>query len=225
MNHPGTALEAVLFDLDGTLVDTADDFVPVVHQLQKEHSRNALDPDVIRASVSNGSRALVRLALDIDENAEVFENARQRLLSLYGLILGKFARPYPGVTELLNTLSEQSISWGIVTNKPRAYTLPLLKTLSLNAASIVCPEDVGTPKPHPESLHKACRELNCRESASIYIGDHSRDIEAGQRAGLFTIAAAYGYIEADDSPQAWGADLIAQRSGQLTDLLLSGETH
>jgi 2-phosphoglycolate phosphatase len=224
MTHPGAALRAVIFDLDGTLVDTADDFVPVVQQLREECGHGPMDPARIRASVSNGSRALVRLALDITEDAAEFETQRQRLLSLYGDILGRHARPYPGVSELLAQFDRRGITWGIATNKPRSYTLPLLETLGLRAASVVCPEDVQQPKPHPESLQKGCRELGCTPQEAVYIGDHLRDIEAGRGAGLYTIAAAYGYIEPGDDAETWRADVIAQRSEDLESLLLTAAT-
>lgn len=222
MKHPGDALRAVIFDLDGTLVDTADDFVPVVQQLRAEYGEEPLDARLIRRSVSNGSRALVRLAFGLTENDDEFEPRRQRLLELYGEILGRYAQPYPGIVELLAELGERGLAWGIATNKPRAYTLPLMEMLDLRpaAGSVICPDDVGQPKPHPESLERGCRELGCAPAQAIYIGDHSRDIEAGQRAGMFTIAAAYGYIEEGDDATRWGADAVASTSSALRPLIL-----
>lgn len=223
MKHPGSALRAVIFDLDGTLVDTADDFIPAVQQLREEHGEAPMDPLRIRASVSNGSRALVRLALQIEDHAENFEPCRQRLLELYAERLGRHAKPYPGVPQLLEHLVSRGIPWGIATNKPRAYTLPLLESLALTAQSVVCPEDVARPKPDPESLHKGCTELDCEPHNAIYLGDHLRDIEAGRRAGLYTIAAAYGYIEAGDSAELWQADAVAASSEQLRGMLFPGQ--
>ena len=131
MRHPGHRLRAVIFDLDGTLVDTADDFIPAVQQLRREHDLQPLDPQRIRRSVSNGSRALVTLALALAEGEPGFEERRQRLLDLYAGLLGRHARLYPAMAELLATLSERGIGWGIATNKPSAYTWPLLETLKL----------------------------------------------------------------------------------------------
>lgn len=223
MIHPGDALSAVVFDLDGTLIDTADDFIPAVQTLRREQGLTSMAEEQIRASVSNGSRALVRLALSIDEDHMGFEQHRERLLQLYANVLGKYAALYPGLGELLSELTRRNIAWGIATNKPRAYTVPLLDKLALTPAVIVCPDDVAEPKPHPESLHKACARLNCRSDEAIYIGDHLRDIEAGKRAGMFTIAAAYGYIEADDSAERWGADLLIDRSEALGDAVFNGK--
>jgi len=215
-------LQAVIFDLDGTLVDTADEFVPVVQALRAEHGREEMDPQRIRASVSNGARALVSLGLGIDENAPEFESKRLRLLELYSEVLGSIARPYPGIEELLSKLRHRGIGWGICTNKPRAYTEPLLAQLDLQPqpGSVVCPEDVTDRKPHPESLYRNCRDLDCSPHEAIYVGDHLRDIEAGRRAGMYTIAAAYGYIEPGDNPGSWGADAQAGCSTELLGLIL-----
>ena len=217
--HPGPRLRAVVFDLDGTLVDTADDFVPVVQQLRREAGFEPMAAARIRATVSNGARALVSLALGIDDTHPEFESRRLRLLELYGATLGEHAQPYPGMRELIDVLTARGIAWGIATNKPRAYTLPLLDLLGLQPSSVVCPEDVAERKPHPESLARACRDLACGPDEAIYIGDHARDIEAGRRAGLYTIAAAYGYIEPGDAAEHWGADVIARESRDIAALL------
>lgn len=216
------SLRAVIFDLDGTLVDTADEFVVVVQALQAEHGRAPMDPQRIRASVSNGARALVSLALDMPEDADGFEAQRLRLLELYSQVLGTVARPYPGIDELLIELQQRGIGWGIATNKPRAYAEPLLAQLAMQPppGSVVCSDDVTQRKPHPESLLRNCRELGCTAEQAIYIGDHLRDIEAGRRAGMYTIAAAYGYIEPDDDPCGWGADAHAGSSTELLELIL-----
>ena len=223
MMLPGQ-LEAVIFDLDGTLVDTADEFVVVVQALRKEHGRPAMDPDRIRASVSNGARALVSLGLELAEEAPEFESKRLRLLELYREVLGTVARLYPGIEALLGELHRRGVRWGIATNKPRAYTEPLLARLGINPppGSVVCPDDVKERKPHPESLLRNCRELGCAPERAIYVGDHLRDIEAGRRAGMHTIAAAYGYIEPGDNPCGWGADGHATDSRDLFKMILGG---
>lgn len=221
MKHPGPELRAVLFDLDGTLADTAGDFIPVVQTLRAEGGLASLPPERIRASVSNGARGLVTLALDLAEDDADFEHWRQRLLALYGGILGTHSTLFPGLRELLRDLGRAGLAWGVATNKPRPYTEALLARLAITpvAASVVCPEDVQERKPHPESLQRNCREIGCATGAAIYVGDHLRDIEAGRRAGMYTIAAAYGYIEPGDDPRAWGADAIVDSSEALAELL------
>ena len=215
-------LRAVIFDLDGTLIDTADEFVPVVQTLRAEHGREPMNAALIRASVSNGARALVSLGLDMHEDAPQFERNRLRLLELYSEVLGTVAAPYPGIAALLVSLQAQGIAWGISTNKPRAYTAPLMAKLAMQPppGSVVCPDDVGNRKPHPESLYRNCRDLGCAPHEAIYVGDHRRDIEAGRAAGMYTIAAGYGYIEAGDDPQHWGANVQAHRSTDLLELIL-----
>ena len=214
-------LKAVIFDLDGTLVDTADEFVSVVQRLRAEHGYDAMNPQCIRASVSNGARALVSLGLDINEDAAEFEGKRLRLLDLYSEVVGTTAAPYPGIEPLLARLQERGIVWGISTNKPRAYTEPLLARLNIQPSpgSVVCPDDVTHRKPHPESLYRNCHDLNCAPDEAIYIGDHFRDIEAGRRAGMYAIAAAYGYIEESDDPHSWGANAQALSSHDLLELI------
>jgi 2-phosphoglycolate phosphatase len=222
VKQPQQSLQAVIFDLDGTLVDTAAEFVVVVQALRAEHGREPMNPERIRASVSNGARSLVTLGLDLPEEAEGFETQRLRLLELYAEVLGSVARPYPGITELLAELEQRGISWGIATNKPRYLTEPLLQRLDIRPppGSVVCPDDVSERKPHPESLFLNCRELACEPTQAIYVGDHLRDIEAGNRAGMHTIAAVYGYIEPGDDPYSWGADRHVEKSTELRDMIL-----
>lgn len=220
--RPPRELQSVIFDLDGTLVDTADEFVVVVQALRAEYELPPLEPAHIRATVSNGARALVTLALASTAADAVFERQRERLLELYSEVLGSSARPYPGIPPLLEELAERGISWGIATNKPRLYTERLLECLAFSPApgSVVCADDVRESKPHPEPLYLNCRQLGCSPARAIYIGDHLRDIQAGRRAGMYTIAALYGYIQPDDDPHLWGAHATAQLSTDLRGLIL-----
>ncbi len=220
-----TVLKAVLFDLDGTLVDTAQEFIPAVQQLRAEHDLPPMDADQISASVSNGANALVRLALNTAVDSPAFAAQRERLLTLYSAQLGTAAALYPGVGELLEALENNGIRWGISTNKPRAYTEPLIQKLNIIPApgSVICPDDVSNRKPHPESLQKNCAQLGCSVSEAIFIGDHARDVQAGRRAPMYTIAAAYGYIETGDDPARWGANVVAEASTDLRDLIIASD--
>lgn len=214
-------LKAVVFDLDGTLLDTAPEFVAVVQQLRREHQLQPLDPQLIHAHVSDGARALVSLALDIQPGHEAFESMRLRFLDIYQAGLGTATQPYPGIVELLTRLQAAGIGWGISTNKPSYLALPLIDSLALQPApaSIVCPDHVSQAKPHPEALLLNCRQLQCDPNQAIYIGDHLRDIEAGRAAGMYTIAAAYGYIHQAEDPDSWGADAIASSGEELAALI------
>lgn len=214
-------IKAVLFDLDGTLVDTAPDFVIAVNQLRREYQKTELDADLIRSTVSNGARALVSLALGLNEGEAGFEQARERLLTLYTQVLGHHSQLFEGLEELLTTLEQQGIPWGIATNKPELYTLPLLEKLALKPASVICPDHVKDRKPAPESIHLACKHIGCQSHEVIYVGDHKRDIECGNNAGATTIAALYGYIERDDNPESWQADHSVREAQKLGTLIAS----
>ena len=213
--------EAVLFDLDGTLLDTAPDFIRVVNQQRILHKLDALAPNLIRETVSNGARALIKLAFDLEEYDDNFVERHTELLALYEESIAEETVFFPGIDLFLKQLEEKSIPWGIVTNKPSRFTLPLLERLRLNdrCSVTVCPDDVTHSKPHPEPLFLACNELNCSPDRSLYIGDHERDIEAGRSAGMITIAARYGYIDTPDRVDDWKADLIIDHGNELTEWL------
>lgn len=214
---------AVLFDLDGTLIDTAPDFHTVINQLLAEESRPAVSYDFLRKHVSNGARAMVEAAFGYSEGEQEFSRLHQRMLSLYLQHLDVDSQLFPGLEQCLNAMEEQQIPWGIVTNKPELYTQPLLQGLSLaeRCSTTICPDHVQQKKPHPEALYLACEEINIPAQQCIYVGDHIRDIQAGNSAGMLTIAAAYGYIDADDTIENWGADYIINHSTDLLPLLNS----
>lgn len=218
MKHPfSSRLKAVVFDLDGTLLDTAPEFIQVVHQLRDEHQLPRLSADLIRSQVSNGARALVTLTLGLQQEDEGFEEKRLRLLEIYSQILGTATLIYPGIPELLQELATANVAWGISTNKPALYAEPLLASIQLQPPhnSLVCPDHVSQPKPDPEPLLLNCAHLDCTPAEVVYIGDHLRDIEAGRAAGMTTVAAAYGYIAENENPAAWGADAIVHDSRDL----------
>lgn len=214
-------INAVLFDLDGTLLDTAPDLALAVNQLRQRHQRPELDYERIRATVSHGARALVTLAFGVREGEHNFENLRLELLELYSQQLAVNTALFAGIDGLLNTLEQRDIAWGVVTNKPRPLTVPILRALDLErrCQSLVCPEDVTRAKPDPEPLLLACTELGCEPAQAVYIGDHQRDIEAGRRAGMTTIASAYGYLESNDDPLLWQADFCVQHAKEILPLL------
>jgi phosphoglycolate phosphatase len=214
-------LKAVLFDLDGTLLDTAPDFAVVVNQLRQRHGKTPLDFPAIRATVSQGARAMVTLAFQLQEGDENFEALRLELLDLYSQHLAVETTLFPGIDELLQWLEGEHIPWGIVTNKPRRYAEPILSALQLDSRCqvLVCPDDVQHSKPDPESLLLACETLQCSAAHSIYLGDHRRDIEAGHNAGMKTIAVNYGYIDANDPTENWRADICIDHASEIKPLL------
>lgn len=220
------SVDAVLFDLDGTLLDTAPDFIKVLQQLCAEHNQSCPDEIAIRRTVSHGARALVTLAFGIIEGEPNFAALRQRLLQIYTEILGQHTSIYPGIHEVLVHLQANAIGWGVVTNKPSAYAAPLLATMGFEppAGVLVCPDHVTQTKPHPEPLLKAAAQLGCEAAHCVYVGDHRRDIEAGAAAGMATVAALYGYIDPADPAAEWNADFAIERPEDII-VTLNGLRH
>ena len=217
-----TSIECVLFDLDGTLIDTAPDFIQVVNKLLEEEQRTSIDSNLIYQTVSDGARALVKLAFAIEEDAEEFPKLNQRLLDLYKeQIKATEAFLYPSLDSLLQKLEQARIPWGIVTNKPELYTVALLNELALSerCSVLVCPDHVKNRKPHPEPILLACEKLHCDIEKTVYIGDHQRDIQAAKNADVIAIAAGYGYLNADSKVEEWYADFIVHQPEQIEPLL------
>ncbi|MDQ2078065.1 HAD family hydrolase [Marinimicrobium sp. ABcell2] len=218
---PDQKIRAVIFDLDGTLLDTAPDFVVVVNQLLTERDQPTLAPETIRTTVSNGARGLISLAFGIDEKHSDFPELRQRLLDIYSNHLAVYTQPFPGMMELLHDLDQRGIYWGLATNKPFAYTEPLMAALNLQPepVTVICPDHVEQRKPHPESLLLAAKHVGCLPEEIIYVGDHKRDIDCGRQAGSITIAAGYGYIEPEDDINTWEADYRADSVAELRSII------
>jgi len=215
-------MKAVLFDLDGTLADTAPDLAAALNQLLIENNQPALAFDKIRPVVSHGGIALIRLGFNIEPTHPQFEQLRSRLLAIYEQNICQQTKLFSGLDKLLTTLEQQKIPWGIVTNKPDWLTIPLIDQLQLTKriASLVCGNTLAERKPHPAPLLYASKEMKISPELCIYIGDAARDIESGKRAGMKTIAAAYGYIEDHDPAEDWQAEHIVYDSNALSSLLM-----
>ncbi|WP_430462910.1 HAD-IA family hydrolase [Thalassolituus sp. LLYu03] len=214
-----TRPDVILFDLDGTLVDTAPDFFGVVNSLRLEAGKAPLADNIIREQVSNGGVALSKLTWDIGDDHPQLMDYRQILLDRYEQTVGTLSGFFDGFTQVLTRLSERRIRWGIVTNKPRLYTELLLQRLGISTDVLVCPEDVVNRKPAPDALLKAARDLGVASHQCWYVGDHIRDIESARAAGMFSIAALYGYIENGDDPANWQADTSIEHPLDLLALI------
>ncbi|MDH0032450.1 MULTISPECIES: HAD-IA family hydrolase [unclassified Acinetobacter] len=217
-------MKAVLFDLDGTLIDTAADFVRIIQQMCRDEQRPVVEAEIIRTQVSEGARAMVKLVYpEMDVTDPVFLAHRQRFLDIYGDKIVVDTDLFTGMYPLLEELEARQIPWGIVTNKPRGLSELLLAALNLTerCAVLVCPEDVSKTKPDPEPMYLAAKQLNLEAKDIIYVGDHPRDIDAGRNAEMYTILAAYGYlpVESRDDLLAWQADAIIQSVPELHQLL------
>jgi len=216
-NSPAT----VLFDLDGTLIDTAPDFIRCLNELRIQRGLTALPAAQIRRSVSNGARAMIEVGFGLVPEDPDYLEYHTAFLNLYEAGVAEETRLFPGMEALLDWLEQATIPWGIVTNKPERFTTPLLHALGLDTrcAAVICPDHVEQRKPHPESLMLACKQIGVEPAHGIYVGDHRRDIEAGRNAGMTTIAVRYGYIEHPDEVDHWHADLIADTVNELTKLI------
>ena len=211
---------AVLFDLDGTLLDTAPDMVGALNLLRTEQGLDTLPFGALRGFVSHGAIRLVTVGFPDAQGAE-FERLRQRFLELYAENLAAQTSLFPGIQDLLLQFEADGIPWGVVTNKPGWLTDPLLATLGLDgrACCVVSGDTVAERKPHPLPLLHAA-ELSCVAPGDcVYIGDAERDIVAGRAAGMQTVVAAYGYLGEDDEPELWGSTGIVQRPDQIREWL------
>ena len=204
MNQP---IQTVLFDLDGTLLDTAPDLASALNTLLIEHQQQPLPLAQIRPWISLGTTALIRKGFNLDITDPLPESLRQRFLSIYTQHLAEQTALFPGMEAVLTTLESKKIQWGVVTNKAARLTDPLMQQLGLTKRSIcnISGDTLAQCKPHPAPLLYACQLARSLPQQCIYVGDALRDIEAGQRAGMRTLVALYGYIEAHETPAQWGA--------------------
>ena len=212
---------AVLFDLDGTLIDTAPDFIRCLNELRQGHDLEALPSAFIRRSVSNGARAMIRIGFGLEQHEPGYTELHTAFLDLYEAGVAVETKLFDGMDDLLLSLEARQIPWGIVTNKPVRFAAPLIRALDLEkrCATLICPDHVTQRKPHPEALFLACDEAGVAPEQAIYVGDHERDIEAGRNAGMRTIAVRYGYIEQPETVDIWQADQIADTVSDLAKLL------
>ena len=213
--------KALLFDLDGTLLDTAPDFITAINKQLKRHGRNPLVGDAIKTSVTHGSIGVIESVYNIKQDHPEFEPLKEEFLQLYLDNISEKTGLFDGLRQVLDSCKERNIPWGIVTNKPLKYTAPLMADLGLDkqSATTICPDHVANPKPDPEALILACSQINIAPKNCIYIGDHVRDIQAGKSAGMSTIAAQWGYIEEFEDVTQWQADMVVKQSTDLHSLL------
>jgi len=218
-------LDAVLFDLDGTLIDTAPDMVAVLQDMQRAHDIEPVPYALGRSNVSNGAIGLLSVGFP-DEQPKANSPLHLEYLERYVQRVCVDSIVFPGLGGLLDALDSAQIRWGIVTNKPEYLTMPLLQSLGLDARSActVSGDTLPERKPHPAPMFHACKLAGVEAGRTIYAGDAARDIEAGRAAGMATIAAAYGYITDDDNPSRWGADQIAADSADLAQIVLKAVT-
>ena len=214
-------LKTVLFDLDGTLADTAPDLADALNAVLLNNGKDALPFEQIRPIVSHGGMALVSLGFGIEPEHPEFEPLRQQLLEIYAGGIANKTRLFPGMSELLDFIESAGMNWGVVTNKPAWLTDPLLDALQLSqrAVSIVSGDTLAERKPHPSPLLYACEQAGSQGFECVYVGDAERDIVAGHKAGMQTIVALFGYIGTEDRPDTWGADVLLESPQEIREWL------
>lgn len=212
-------VKGVLFDLDGTLLDTAPDMALALNLQREHHGLKPLPYSEIRPFVSHGALAMLKLGFGINSQSANYNNMRQQYLKLYADNLAVNTQLFDGLDVFLKQLEDADIKWGVVTNKPEFLTKPLLNSLQLDqrTSSIISGDTITPRKPNPAPLFAACKESDIAPTQCIYIGDAERDITAGRASGMKTILAGWGYITPEDKIESWKADHIVDDSDQLSN--------
>ena len=211
-------VQAVLFDLDGTLLDSAVDLYAALQMYCDEVGAAVPPYAMVREVVSRGGRAILRCAFAEDDAALLLR--MPRYLDIYADIMARHTRPFDGIEPLLAALESAGLSWGIVTNKPGFLTEELIKRIDwdLRASAVVCGDTLPVKKPDPAPVLLACEHAGVEPVRCVFVGDDARDVEAGRAAGLYTVAARWGYLDGGD-PANWGADAVISHPRELAELL------
>jgi len=214
-------IKAVLFDLDGTLADTALDLGYALNEQRQRHGLAPLPHAQIRPYASHGTVGLLEIGFSLAPEDSSFSAMREEYLQLYTANLCRLTCLFEGMAETLQQLEQRNIPWGVVTNKPARFTDPLMAALGLSkrAASIISGDTCTHPKPHPEPLLCASREIGLPPEQCLYVGDAERDMEAANAAGMRPIVAHYGYLGPDDHPEQWSAHSMIKHPQELLRLL------
>ncbi|AKR43222.1 HAD family hydrolase [Methylophilus sp. TWE2] len=200
-------MQAVLFDLDGTLVDTAPDLGYALNLQRERHGLDFLPEEAIRPYASHGSRGLLEVGFGLLPTDDSFEAMRTEYLDLYTQVMTRQPLLFEGMEETLQAIEQRGLRWGIVTNKPRRFTQPMVAHMGLDsrAAAVISGDDAPQPKPSPQTLLLACERMKINPQTVLYIGDAERDVQAGNAAGMKTLVALFGYLSVKDKPEQWGA--------------------
>ncbi len=216
----GATVRAVLFDLDGTLIDSAPDLAGAANDMRRDRGLPLRPYEALRPVVGSGARGMLGAAFDLTPAHPEFDAMRTEFLDRYEARMAELTRVFEPVWPLLDALDQRGIAWGIVTNKATRFAAPLATALQLHprAATLVAGDTTAHAKPHPEPLLEAARRLGVDPTACAYVGDDPRDVQAGRAAGMRTVAAAWGYLGLGEPVDAWGADHVIQEPGELLNL-------
>ena len=210
-------MQAVLFDLDGTLVDSAPDLAGTVNDMRAASGLPALPHEALRPHCGSGARGMLGAGLSLRPGDAGYAGQRDRFLQLYESRMLRLTRAFPAALSVLDALELQALPWGIVTNKALHLAEPLAGALGLlpRAAVLIGGDSTSYTKPHPEPLLEAARRLRLAPADCIYVGDDARDMQAGRAAGMPVLAAAWGYLGSGDGPQHWQADAVLEEPADL----------
>lgn len=214
--HP---VQGVLFDLDGTLIDTAPDMALALNRLRLECNLRPIPFEQIRPQVSNGARGLLEIGFQLGPNDQGFGILRDRFLQLYRQDIAGETRLFAGFDKVIDWLNKQEMHWGIVTNKPGFLTRELVKELDLKPAVVIAGDDLLRRKPYPDQLIYAAGQLRLPPQHILYVGDHERDIQASRAAHMPSAAVRWGYLDGERPIEDWLADVILTNPTDLLDLL------
>lgn len=220
----GAALHSVLFDLDGTLADTAPDLGFALNQQRLARGMLELPIDELRAHASSGARGLLQAGFGIRPDDSGYLELRDEFLDLYEKNLSRNSTLFPGVPALLDEIENRGMAWGIVTNKAERFTFPLLRALRLldRSACVICGDTTPFAKPHPTPLIEAMSRIGTTAAQCIYVGDDERDVQAGHAAGISVVVVRYGYLGNGRPPEEWGADVFVDSPAELGPILFEG---
>ena len=220
MSAPAPAWRAVLFDLDGTLIDSAPDLGGAGNDLRVERGLPPRDLADFRPMCGAGARGMLQVALGIAPDHAEFEALRERYLAIYQARMTRDTHVFPLAARLLDALDARGLPWGIVTNKASRFAVPVVEAMGLagRAGVLVCGDTTPRAKPHPDPLLEAARRLGHPSADCVYVGDDLRDVQAGRAAGMATVAAAWGYLGAGEAIADWGADHLIFSPPELLNL-------
>ncbi|MDD2722508.1 MAG: HAD-IA family hydrolase [Methylovulum sp.] len=210
-------LSCVLFDLDGTLVDTAPDLIACLNKSFHHHGYGMVAPETIKPFISFGAAAMIKDSLGNTVTDEEQDAILATMLDFYQNNIAEHSEFFTNMPDILAAIEERGLKWGVVTNKRERFTLPLMAALQLSdrAACIISGDTTAYPKPHSEPMLEACRRAAVQAHECVYIGDAPHDITAGKNVQMKTLAAVYGYLKPDDQPETWGADALITTPGQI----------